>query len=419
MPAIRQAETIAQCVVTPDDLAERISARYRLAPGEALRIAFHAGPGDAVGSFEHWRAGRHDPRVPIMAYSTQFYTLTDRIGAKAHVITEPPNLPENPLPGFQFTPIARDRSKRGLGWHLEQSRYASRFLGHLRQIRPHVVVMGTDFPAWTYAALPRESALILTMHNTFWPMGRRDTGAKARLKQTLAGYGLRKMASAVCTSPECARQLAALTGKHDGLFVEMPQMPVANLPPMRARDRAQNLLFLGRIEADKGVFDLLGVFSALAAHAPELTLNFAGSGSAAPALQAAIAATPHAERIHSLGHVSAEGVVSALQRSDLLICPTRSAFNEGLALVVIEAAALGVPSVASSVVPARELVPEACAVFPADDTGALRSTLLGLIDDPAAYRTLAAGTAPARAQVLDRARSWGSQLARALVWPER
>jgi len=417
MSSTGQVETVAQSVVTAPDFAQRLAARYRLAPDEPFRIAFHAGPGDAAGSFDHWMTGTHDPRVPIIAYSTQFFTLADRIGAEAHIITEPPHLPTHNHPGFHFTPIARDRARQGLGWHLEQARYARRVLAHLRRIRPHVVVMGTDFPFWAYGALPRESALIITMHNTFWPMGRRGTGAKARLKQALSGRGMRRLSAAVCTSPECARQLAALTGRAEALFVEMPQIPAARLPALRPRTRADKLLFLGRIEADKGIFDLLAAFSTLATQHPDITLTFAGTGTAAPALQEAIAAAPHAGRIRFAGQLPADGVLAALQAVDLLICPTRSSFNEGLALVVIEAAAAGVPSVVSSVVPAQDLVPGACAVFPADDTAALQSTLARLIDSPAAYSALAGLTAPARAQVLDRAHSWGSQLAQALLAP--
>ena len=138
----------------------------------------------------------------------------------------------------------------------------------------------------------------------------------------------------------------------------------------------------------------------------------------AAALQTAITTTSYAGRIQYVGWLPAEGVISALQAADLLICPTRSAFNEGLALVVIEAAALGLPSVASSVVPAQELVPDACASFPADDRLALQAVLDRLIADRAAYAELVAGTAPVRAKVQSRAHGWGSQLARALLGPQ-
>ena len=415
MSASSQARDVARSVVTEPDLAQQVAAHYRLRPGELLRIAFHAGPGDAAGSFDYWTEGEHDRRVPVIAYSTQFFALAQSIGADAYIITEPPHQPQRRRDGFHFIPTARDRSRRGIGWHVEESAYARRVLAHLRRIRPHVVVMGTDLPPWFYTALPRSTALILTMHNTFWPMGRRATGAKARLKQALRGLGLRRASAAVCTSPECARQLATLTGGQKELFVEMPQIPAGRLPALHPRDAARALLYLGRIEANKGVFDLLTAFSNLASHRPDITLTLAGTGSAAPAVEEAIRTAPHRERIRYSGQLSAEGVIAALQRADLLVCPTRSSFNEGLALVVIEAAAMGVPSVVSSVIPAQDHVPDGCAVYPADDTAALERSLAAVIDSSDAYQALAEGTASIRAQVLDRSRSWGSQLAHAML----
>ncbi|HHX90687.1 MAG TPA: glycosyltransferase family 4 protein [Paracoccus sp.] len=415
MSASIQAKDVAGSVATEPDLAQQVAAHYQLRTGESLRIALHAGPGDAAGSFDYWMDGEHDVRVPIIAYSTQFYALAQSLGADAYIITEPPHLPKRRHNRFHFIPTARDRSRHGIGWHVEENAYAKRVLAQLRRIRPHVIVMGSDLPSWFYAALPRDTALIITMHNTFWPMGRRPTGTKARLKQALRGWGLRRMSAAVCTSPECARQLATLTGRQEGLFVEIPQISAARLPALHPRTAASALLYLGRIEANKGVFDLLTAFSTLASHHPDITLTFAGTGSAAPALKEAIYNAPHGDRIHYSDQLSAEGVIAALQRADLLVCPTRSSFNEGLALVVIEAAAMGVPSVVSSVVPAQEHVPDGCAVFPADDTVSLERSLAAVIESSGAYQALAKGTASTRAGVLDRTRSWGSQLAHALL----
>ncbi|KPQ07652.1 MAG: Glycosyltransferase [Rhodobacteraceae bacterium HLUCCA12] len=459
MSAGNPPEAVAQSVVVPEDFANRIAARFRLKPGETPRLVFHAGPGDAAGSFDHWLAGRHDPRIPIMAYSTQFYALVDQLGAEAHVITERHDPPQGHHPRIRFTPIPRDRTRHGLGWHAAQNRYAWQVVWHIRKLKPHAVVMGIDLPAWAFAALPRKTALILTIHNTFWPMGHGRGGIKTRIRQGLAGLGLRRFTAAICTSPECARQLSILTGRQSGLFVqmpqiphehlpkrrqplhlrqllnrwrlradtdvqnnlfvEMPQIPLAHLPAHHQPMEARNLLFLGRIEADKGVFDLLEAFSNLAARHDDINLTIAGTGTALDALREAAAASPYAARIDIPGRLDADGVAQALQNADLLVCPTRSEFNEGLALVIVESAAAGVPSVASSVVPAHEHVPDGCAVYPADDTQALEDTLARLIEDPDAFGALVAGTAPIRTQVLDRNASWGSQLARALLYPER
>ncbi len=409
-------ETVAEAVVTTDNLAAILAERHGARHGERLRLAFVAGPGDAAGTFDHWMRDEHDPRVPVITYSTQFYVLAERIEAEALVITEPANQPEKSHPLIRFTQVPRDRSRHGLGWHIAQHRYALAVLRELRRFRPQVAILSPDLPAWTLAALPRGTELVLSLHNTFWPMGQRPRSPKRLLRQALMGAALRRMSTAVCTSAECARQLSALTGRHAGIFVETPQIPLRHVALPRQRDRARRLLFLGRIEADKGVFDLLQAFEALAPDHPDLTLTFAGHGSADTALAEAVTRSQWRNRITLAGLLPAAQVHAALQASDLLVCPTRSAFNEGLALVAVEAAAQGVPSVLSTVVPARDLVADGCVTFAADDVVDLTRTLGSLVADPARYRALAAGTGACRAQLFDRSRSWGSMLAQALTW---
>lgn len=195
----------------------------------------------------------------------------------------------------------------------------------------------------------------------------------------------------------------------------MPQLLAAQLHPLQQRERARNLLYLGRIEAEKGVFDLLNAFGARARQHPDARLVFAGAGSAVRALEAAIEAHPAAAQMRYAGRLDAKGVHQALAAADLLVCPTRSAFREGLALVVLEAAAQGVPALASSVVPAAETAGDACATFPADDCAALEAGLARLMDDEAAFAALARAAGAVRPRMTDRSLGWASCLARVLA----
>ena len=164
--------------------------------------------------------------------------------------------------------------------------------------------------------------------------------------------------------------------------------------------------------------DLLDAFEALSPDHPDATLDFAGCGGGEEELIRRIAASPASGRVRYLGRLTGEEVHNILDETNLLICPTRSTFNEGLALVVVEAAIHGVPSLLSSVVPAKDLVADACVEFPADDTGALRDRLEQILSNPSLYRELRARTAQRREIFTDRSKSWGSELYRALVhWP--
>ncbi len=410
------SEPVSRSIVLPEDAAARVRQSLSLPLDAPLRIAFIAGPGDVVGTFEHWIEGRHDPRTPVIAYSSMFYSVVDALRAEALVLEEAGRKPTRSRAGFTFQHTPRRRDRGGIGYRLDQRAFSADVLRHLAAFRPHVILAGIDAPPGLLARLPRTARLILTVHNTFWPMGRKPQGLKARLKIQLAARPLPRFASAVCTSQECADQLAALGGPDRTSLVEVPQMLADFLPaqPVAGAD-ARRILFLGRIEEPKGIFDLLAAFEAVADSQPQLSLTFAGAGMAEAELRRRIAASRHVDRIRFLGQLSAREVHKHLDQSDLLVCPTRTTFPEGLALVVVEAAAHGVPTLLSSIIPAKALVPGACVEFPADDTAALTATLRGLVEDPQTYRALATRLMQRRDDFLDRSKSWGTLFYRAIL----
>ncbi|RRH69032.1 glycosyltransferase family 4 protein [Falsigemmobacter faecalis] len=408
-------DDVSRAVILPPDWQVRLRTHLNVPAGRAPRLAFMAGPGDVVGTYEQWAAGRHDARVPVLSYSAQFYSLVAAIGAEALVITSGPVQPTISDPRFHFVCVGRNHSARGLKWHLAERDYARRLAAVINDWSPDVAILSGDLKPTAYHAVAKRTRLLLTLHGSFWPMGRRANGLKNRVQQWLLGRALTRAEAAVCTSVECARQFKLLAGAGHSVETEMPQVLGGHLKAPRKREKARRLLFLGRIEANKGVFDLLAAFGAIAAKFPDARLTLAGTGSADQALTEAIDRHEAGGQIEFAGLLDAEGVHAALGEADLLVCPTRADVTEGLALVVLEAAVQGVPSVTSSVVPAAETAGAACLTFPADDVAALRTALMRLMEDDDAYTTLAGKAAEIRPLMLDRSLGWGSCLARVLL----
>jgi glycogen(starch) synthase len=408
-------EFAKSCLSLPDDAPMLARKALGLPHGAPLRIAYVCGPGDAVGTFEHWMRGMHDPRTPVIAYSAMFYSLVESLDARALLLVEQDRQPNATDPRFSFVHTAHPRGRRGLDYRRDQAAFTRSVLQALSAWPADVIVVGTDAPASLVARLPRESRIVLTAHNVFWPMGTRPTGLRKRASLWFHSRALRRVRSAVCTSRECALQTAALGGDINRMFVETPQILPEFFPHTAARSACERLLFLGRIEPNKGVFDLIEAFNAISSDFSELRLDIAGTGSADENLRRAVARSPSADRIRVHGLLNAREVHGLLDASDLLICPTRSDFTEGLALVVIEAAVHGVPSVVSSIVPARDLLDGACQVFPANDVEALTEILRSLAGDRAALRAHSEAALAHRPQFLDRSRSWGSQLYKAIL----
>jgi glycosyltransferase involved in cell wall biosynthesis len=67
------------------------------------------------------------------------------------------------------------------------------------------------------------------------------------------------------------------------------------------------------------------------------------------------------------------------------IVPTRSEFNEGMAMSAIEPVLMGRPVITNPVVPALELLRSACVVALTDDIESYSIAIIGLLENPNHY----------------------------------
>lgn len=398
-------------LVVPDGAAEQLRKRFGLKEGEKLRVTYLSGTGDVVGTYRAWREGRHDPRVAVITYSAMFYELIDRLDARAQIITSweaPSGQPDDRL---EFKTVARRREGSRLTSIGVEAAYTRECVEAVNAFAPHLVVADSDFSLIGWRRLRKGRKLVVSVHNAFWPMGRKPRGVRSRLKAALLRSQAGAIDAAVCTSQECARQVSEITDGRVTPLIEFPQVVERYADQPRAI--ARKLLFLGRIEKFKGVFLLLDAFMALLPEDREhLELVFAGSGSAEAELARCIEAIGQ-RNIRFLGRLDGPGVHQEIAAADLVICPTKSTFNEGLALVGFEAAAHGIPALVSSVVPAAEAL--GCAVFQADSQASLVLALERLTNSKAQYQEMKERVAGVRDALYDRSMSWGSQLCKAMT----
>lgn len=412
---MQNRDRVEHSVSLPVDAPEQVRGTCGLEADSELRILFFGGPGDVVGTFNQWVQGHQDPRTPVIAYSSMFYTLSRKLRAKGLVLTESDVVPDTPAEDFEFIYTPRKHGGGRIGYRIDEYNFYRAARAKVRQLNPHVIIVGGDAPDALVRALPETARVILTVHNAFWQMGQQPTDFRGRRMLTRKRQAFSGVDAAVCTSHECALQLEALGVQRETCFVEMPQILNRFAPdvPRTPNREARKLVFLGRVEPEKGVFDLVSAFDRLAQEVPDVTLSIAGAGSASEELARMVAASPFSDRITLHGLLGAEQVHDLLAQSDLLICPTQD--YEGLALVVIEAAIHNVPSVTSSIVPARDLFPEGSLEFPARDVAALTDRLRAVVQDSGRYRAMTAALPAVTDRFFDRSLSWGSMMYRALT----
>jgi len=145
------------------------------------------------------------------------------------------------------------------------------------------------------------------------------------------------------------------------------------------------LLFVGRLTRDKGVLDLAQAFRLVADERPEVRLVIAGPDeeSLRPAISTACG--PHIDRVRFFDET--DQPQDFMAAADVLCLPS---YREGIGVVIIEAAACGVPAVASRIYGIVDALQEGRTglLHPVGDVAALTTELLRIVDDSELRRSL-------------------------------
>jgi glycosyltransferase involved in cell wall biosynthesis len=162
--------------------------------------------------------------------------------------------------------------------------------------------------------------------------------------------------------------------------------------PSRVEPEAGRILFLGRLESAKGVFELLAAGALLAPRFPALRLVFGGEGDAA-ALRRRAAELGIEDRIELPGWLAPAERDGQLARASVFCLPSHA---EGLPMAMLEAMASGRAVVASSVGGIPETIVDGGngLLVPPRDERALAGALAQVLGD-AALRARLAGAARA------------------------
>jgi glycosyltransferase involved in cell wall biosynthesis len=142
------------------------------------------------------------------------------------------------------------------------------------------------------------------------------------------------------------------------------------------------LLFLGRLIHGKGCQDVLPGFAQLLKQEPKLKFVIAGDGPYREELKKEVRASGFEKQILFLGTLNGEQVQAALNMADWFVNPSHS---EGLPRSVLEAAATGLPIVATDVGGTKEIIENGKSglIVPAHDAKALENALEQMISDDA------------------------------------
>jgi len=161
-------------------------------------------------------------------------------------------------------------------------------------------------------------------------------------------------------------------------------------PDLRAQRRKPDvcrLLFLSRIEKEKGIFETLDAFSLLKRKHPGLELVVAGSGSALTAAQSRAQALG-LQDVTFTGYLRGDAKHDAFQAADIYVLPT--AHGEGMPHSLLEAMAYGMPFLTCPVGGIRDFMQNETMGYAIQDRRphVIASTLDPWIDDVTGRETI-------------------------------
>ena len=362
------------------------------------RIFYAAGPGNVIQAHKHWMRGEDDPGQLSITFSSQFEQFCREAGAEAYIVSYhgKKELFREGLFTLEHRPKPMP-SATGMRFHIAEILYGLGLLATAVRFRAHVALLDSGSTHYFMMSLFRLAGIqvVTVLHNTLWPRGFPPARPVGRLIARLDSLFFRWASTAtIGVSPECIRQVRQLTRGRQGrlyqfraqfhpeYFESIPVPPAPDQRPFR-------IMYVGRIERYKGVFDILEMAQKIEALAPgRVRWEVCGSGPDLEELRRQQLAMGLESIVLIRGWVSLQDMRDVFGRSHMSIVPTRSGFSEGLAMTAAEAILAGRPVITNPIVPALEVLRPACIEARSEDVDSYVEGILKLIDDPDQYRLL-------------------------------
>jgi glycosyltransferase involved in cell wall biosynthesis len=196
------------------------------------------------------------------------------------------------------------------------------------------------------------------------------------------------VAGTIAVSDECARQVREISDDPDApVRVVVAQYPL-DLPPqsLPPREGPFRVLFAGRLERTKGVWDVLAAAQALHESNPgRFAWTLAGSGIELDSLREAVEVAGLASSVSVPGHLSPQELIAAIDAHHVVISPTTSGFSEGLQKVALEGILRGRPVITTIFSNAFDKFGSALIRCEERDPNSIASAVTALADDKQSY----------------------------------
>ena len=379
-----------------------------------LRILYSAGPGDVINTYRHWAKGEDDPTQLSMTYSGMFYEACRAGGDCAYVISSCRR--KNRVEDARFRIVHRPSlfpNGPGPLFYLGQTWTELRLIASALWYRADVALIACGNTSWLLLqVMPLLGIRVVpSLHCVLWSKYRKLTPLQKMLRRMRVPFFTKAAFRILSASEDITAQLGEMTGNRQRPVVQfLPSYRPAQFegvtPPMTGKPPFR-ILFAGRIERNKGVFDLLAIAGRFAAEGrTDIRFDVCGNGSALDELRSKAKEASLSDRFVCHGHCNWQTMQRMYTDAHAVVVPTTGDFVEGFNQVVAEAVLAGRPVITSEVCPALAYVRNAVVQVPVDDVAAYGDAILKLCDDVEFYQARRKGCLGAQEQFYDLSKSW-------------
>jgi colanic acid/amylovoran biosynthesis glycosyltransferase len=349
----------------------------------SLKIYYAAGPGDVVATFRHWLKGKDDPSQYSVTYSSQFFDFISHVAGEALVVSS--NKWPDRASDRGITVINRPAGSRNPKGKYEyrwgQIIKGLQMLCDLASYRPKYAVISEGTAPWLFTVPARLLGITIvpSLHCVLWPLIKRPNRFLKRLEWLAFRFATQHC---LCASHEIIEQVRAISGESANCHLFYPTYRTEQFEKYTEPDWSSEptrLLYLGRMERDKGVFHLLEAFSIVEKNSPgKFLLDLCGSGNALEILRDTAEKLETGSKATFHGHCQRTELEKQITAAHIIVVPTTSDFVEGFNQVVAEGVLSRRRVIATSVCPAARIFGEAVTVIEPDNPNSLAEAILTL-----------------------------------------
>ncbi len=382
-----------------------------------LILAYAAGPGDVVTTFRQWQKGLNDPHQVAITYSGQFFDLCKKLDTKGVILSSNPRRDMVQTDRFHVENVPVSPAGSGLHFHKTRMWSSLRFLQKARQYGGQVFIISDATGHWFPFSLARRKGEIFipSLHCVLWS---RFSGVSAsrRILNLLERPFFRSAGTGIlAVSREIGKQVVTIAGDPKiGVKLFHPTYRSNTFDAVSSPPDVKNgfrLFFAGRLETEKGVYELLQVAKKLKdLGRRDISFDILGNGSQEQNLhrETGKAGLQHLFRMH--GYCNRPKLLELLATSHAIVVPTTTNFNEGFNKVVAEGVLSGRPVITSSACPALYSVREAVIEVPPDSAESYLKAIIRLTDDSLLYDQKRRSCTELAPRFYDSNNSWGAGL---------